>query len=41
MGNIANGIIKLAIVCIAADIIYEVNAKHNFVGKVKAKFKKK
>jgi hypothetical protein len=39
--NIVNIIIKVAVVCIAADIIYETNQKHNLTGKIKAKFSKK
>lgn len=39
--NVLNAIIKVAVVCIAADIIYEMNQKHNVTGKIKAKFAKK
>lgn len=38
--NIVNLIVKVAVVCIAADIIYETNQKYNLTGKIKAKFKK-
>jgi len=34
-------VVKIAIAAIAADIIYELNKKHNLTGKVKAKFSKK
>lgn len=36
-----NAIIKLAVVCIAADIIYDLNKKHNITGKIANKFKRK
>lgn len=36
-----NAIIKLACVCIAADIIYELNKKHNVTGKIVNKLKRK
>lgn len=39
--NVLNAVIKVAIVCVAADIIYELNQKHNMTGKIKAKFSKK
>ena len=39
--NFVNAIIKVAVVCIACDIIYETNRKHNVTGKIKAKFAKK
>ena len=39
--NVVNAIIKVAVVCIAVDIIYEMDQKHNVTGKIKAKFSKK
>lgn len=39
--NVVNTIIKIAVVCVAVDIIHEFGVKHNVVGKVKAKFAKK
>lgn len=39
--NVINTVIKIAVVCVAVDIIYELNQKHNVTGKVKAKFAKK
>jgi hypothetical protein len=38
--QVLNAVIKVAIVCVAADIIYELNKKHNVTGKIKAKFSK-
>ncbi len=33
-------VVKVAIAAIAADIIYELNKKHNVTGRLKAKFSK-
>lgn len=39
--NIVNTIVKVAVICVAVDIIHEFGVKHNVVGRVKAKFSKK
>lgn len=36
-----NMFIRLVVVAIAADILYELNVKHDITGKVKAKVKSK
>lgn len=35
-----NILVSVAVACLAADVIYELNKKHNVTGKVKAKFSK-
>lgn len=38
--KVINVLVSVAVACIAADVIYELNKKHNVTGKVKAKFSK-